>query len=142
MLNLKQILEQKRILLNMGVAISSSQNSKHQSIKITFLQNGIEIGILEAEKLLDRENNVFYVNEAECDLRGFGKLLYYEAMNAIYPNWLAPGRVVSHFATRVWLALYQTNQTMELENWNGYGDLNENGNSFVSLNNACRFSYK
>lgn len=65
------------------------------------------------------EDGDFYVDDSECNQRGIGKLLYYHAMNMIYPNYLRPDiDGFSDDALRVWESFKNLDYVESIEDKN------------------------
>jgi hypothetical protein len=82
-----------------------SNGKLHKQIAISECVTDKVLGYIRIETNSDEDD--FYVEDATAD-RGLGKLLYFIAMDTIYPKWLRPDCTgFSNDAKRVWSAFDQ-----------------------------------
>lgn len=104
-LNTVQIESIYHSLFGQGYIFRHFIDERKTRIKIILEINEQTIGSLEAEKTT--KGDVFTVTYSNCKRKGLGKILYYYAMNFIYPNFLTHEEHISESAQAVWSGIYE-----------------------------------
>lgn len=86
-----------------GMKLSFEEKFKGIAFSCLYFKGEL-VGWLECQQ---RTNSDWEVMEVDCKIKGFGKFLYYNMMENIYPKYLMSGRVVSLKAMRVWNGIFQ-----------------------------------
>lgn len=92
-------------LLSQGYSFTYFINKRCTRIKVSLMQGESIVGTLDAEKVT--QGDTYTVTYCFCNQKGLGKILYYYAMNFIYPCCLTHEEHISESAQSVWSGIYE-----------------------------------